>query len=137
MSALLCSLVLLLPVRGGYDQAFAVCADIGSKAEAQGLDPSVLIAVGYYESRFDPLAVSHCGAVGALQAIPRFWPGEPIAAGIRAFQHYAGKAGNIRTALAMYNAGRKPGPRAFRYADRVLALAERLRMWAGLDHGNI
>ena len=137
MSALLCSLVMLLPVRGGYDQAFAVCADIGARAEAQGLDPAVLIAVGYYESRFDPGAVSSSGAAGALQAIPRFWPGDPIDAGIRAFTHYTRKAGNIRTGLAMYNAGKRPGPRAFRYADRVLALAERLRIWAGVDDDNI
>lgn len=131
MTILLCSLLLLFPHKGEYTSAMAVCLDVAESAAAEGEDPALLIAIAWVESRLDPGAVSECGAVGPLQAIPRFWGPDPIKGGLRALRHYRRRAESLRGALAMYNAGKRPGPRAFRYADRVIDLANTLRGWAG------
>ena len=121
-----CSLLLLLPVKPTYSDAMSICLDIASQAEYQGEDPALMISLAYVESRLDYSAVSHAGAIGPMQIIPKFWKGEHIRAGLDAWKYWKKRAGSVRLGLAMYNAGRNPGPRAFRHADKILLIKNNL-----------
>ena len=124
--------MMTMPHKGTHEQAFVVCLDVAQTAVERKQEPSILISLAYYESRFDPNAVSKRGAFGPLQVMRRFWTGHPVEAGLDAWEHWRGKALSDRQGLAHYNAGRNPGPKAFRFADRVLGLAEKIRGWAGV-----
>jgi len=104
----------------------AVCADVVVTAHSHGVDPRMAVAVAFYESRMRRGAESGVGAVGPMQVIPRYWcPGgraegcDLVAAGMRALAEYTTRYGT-EEGLARYNAGNRPGPRAWEYARRVL-----------------
>jgi soluble lytic murein transglycosylase-like protein len=89
---------------------------IQAVAEEQGVDGLLLAAVVRVESRFDPTAVSHRGALGLMQLMPEtagmygvvdpFDPTANIRAGARYLRHLlAIYAGDLELALAAYNAG--------------------------------
>jgi len=86
---------------------------------AEGQDPVLVIAVAMAESRLDPFAVSSRGAMGLMQLMPetarRFGCKNPF----DVYQNAIGGArylgfllnrydGNVRLALAAYNAGPAP-----------------------------
>jgi hypothetical protein len=127
-----CSLLLLLPVKPSYNDAMAICLDISIKSENQGEDPALMISLAYVESRLKYDAVSKAGAVGPLQVIPKFWPGEYISAGIIAWKYWKKRAGTVRDGLAMYNAGKNPSARAYRHADRVLLIKNNIKGMIGV-----
>ncbi len=115
--------------------------DLVSEAAAlNDLDPDLLIAMVKVESNFDPQAVSHRGAQGLLQLMPRtsrrlgvqdpFDPQQNLAAGARLMRQLLERfEGDLVLALAAYNAGEKavkthgglpPFPETESYIDQVL-----------------
>ena len=63
------------PDRERYDSVLPVFRE---KAEEYGIDPFLLLAVGYQESKLDQNARSRAGAVGVMQIIPRYAAGPPV-----------------------------------------------------------
>jgi soluble lytic murein transglycosylase-like protein len=109
-------------------------------ADSAGLPRDLVWALAYVESRYNPSAVSHVGAMGLLQLMPRtadglgvddpFDPHQNAEAGARYLARLIRKYdGDVRAALAAYNWGegnvdRSGGdwPGSVRtYADNVLA----------------
>jgi soluble lytic murein transglycosylase-like protein len=99
-----------LDVRHAYDQFIA------EAAELYHLDPLMIQAVMETESAFDPMAVSPVGAVGLMQLMPDVAaelgadnpmdPRQNIMAGARYLRQLLdAHRGNIKLALASYNAG--------------------------------
>ena len=110
------------------------CLDVAREARAQGVEPTLAVAVAWHESRFDAVAESSMGARGPMQAIPRWWCPrgtaegcDLTAAGVSALRSYLAQHGEGR-GLCHYNAGNKCGHRGRRYAASVLA---RARRWGG------
>ena len=110
------------------------CEYVAARAAADKMDPFLMVALGFYESAFMGGVKSSQGAVGFLQVIPRYHcprgkikDCDTTAAGFRAYRKFYAITGNHRDALAMYNAGSKPGKTARRFANRVVKLAGTLR----------
>jgi soluble lytic murein transglycosylase len=97
---------------------------IRGHATNHGLDPALLAAVVYVESRFDPNASSEAGAVGLMQLLPETAKGIALRTGGTRFvvadlrdpeinvrygswylDHLRRRYGEMRTALAAYHAG--------------------------------
>ena len=79
------------------------------------LDPALIHSVIRHESNYDPNAVSHKGAIGLMQLMPRtadalgvacaFDPRENVLAGTRYLRELYDRMGSWSLALAAYNAG--------------------------------
>lgn len=97
---------------------------IRGHAANYGLDPALLAAVVYVESRFDPKASSEAGAVGLMQLLPETARGIALRTGGTRFvvadlrdpeinvrygswylDHLRQRYGEMRTVLAAYHAG--------------------------------
>ncbi len=97
---------------------------IRTHADNHHLDPALLAAVVYVESRFDPNARSTAGAIGLMQLLPDTAKGIALRTGGRRFvvadlrdpeinvrygswylDHLRTRYDDIRTALAAYHAG--------------------------------
>jgi soluble lytic murein transglycosylase-like protein len=109
---------------------------VASAAAGTGLPASIVAAQINDESGFDANAVSPAGAQGIAQFIPSTWasnapkgssPFDPTAANA-AYIKLMGtlltqEGGNIRNALAAYNAGPNNLSAGYGYADSILAAA--------------
>jgi soluble lytic murein transglycosylase len=99
---------------------------IRGHARHYDLDPALLAAVIYQESKFHPSARSKSGAIGLMQLLPQTAEGIAVHTGGTAFRvsdlynpeinvrygawylhHLEQKYGDERTALAAYNAGQE------------------------------
>jgi hypothetical protein len=108
--------------------------------EETNIPPEIIKAVIYHESRGDPKAVSHAGAVGLMQVMPRtgkalgytrrdlFDPHANIQAGTKYLEMMLDQFGDMERALVAYNCGPNKNRAACRgYARRVLSTAEKYR----------
>ena len=114
--------------------AVETCQIVAKSAQAHDVDPTLAVAVASIESDFRPWAVSHAGAVGAMQVKPQYYcpkrfgfrfcvnRRELIDAGVR---HLGELLDDYDTghALAAYNSGRRGARlgRGQRYAESVIA----------------
>ena len=88
---------------------------IGLTAREQSLQPALVKAVIAAESNFDPEAVSHKGAQGLMQLMPKtavslgvldpLHPVENVRGGAAYLRRMLDRYGDIERALAAYNAG--------------------------------
>ncbi len=91
---------------------------ITKAADRYAVDPNLIKAIIMVESSYDPKAVSHVGAMGLMQLMPKtaeemgvedcFNPEHNIYGGVRYFKWLLTTFdGNIELSLAAYNAGRR------------------------------
>ena len=121
---------------------------ISSAADA-GFDPILIIAVMAIESGFDATAVSHKGAQGLMQIIPRwhkdkigddadddvlFDPQINVRVGTQVLAEAVKRFGSLQSALQYY-AGARNDPKA-RYTQKVLAM-QRLLMEVSVNRDAI
>jgi soluble lytic murein transglycosylase-like protein len=128
----------------------AYLADIINEAARQyDLDPNLIAAMAFKESRFNPNAVSHLGAEGVMQLKPRTARSLGVTNSFDARQNVFGGTkylrklldrfdGNLDLALAGYNAGpervAKEGPRATKEAVEYVAMVKDYYAWAADAH---
>jgi soluble lytic murein transglycosylase-like protein len=128
------------------NQARRIVSEAFRQGSAGDLAPELVLAVIAVESTFRPRVVSHAGARGLMQIIPKwhpdtiaeigganalFDPNKNIQAGVRILAEYLdAQDGNLRKALLRYN-GSHRNPRS-PYADKVLGQYENLLVVATL-----
>jgi soluble lytic murein transglycosylase-like protein len=93
----------------------AIARAIDAGARAAGLDPALVAAVATTESGGDPNARSAVGAQGLMQLMPAtarslgvadpFDPVQNVRAGATYLRTLIDRFGNLRSAIAAYNAG--------------------------------
>ena len=118
----------------------AIRDEIRRLAPMHGMDPKLIEKVVWAESDFDPLAVSHKGAMGLMQLMPQtakilgvsepFDPVQNLDGGIRYLRYLLDRfRGKLDWALAAYNAGERrveehggipPFRETQHYVDRIL-----------------
>ena len=110
------------------------CVELGERAEAYGLDPSLMISIGHTESRFNKKAKSRAGAMGMLQVLPKYFCPKKgrcdyTDAGFEAWTRWSNKR-TTKEALCRYNSGRKcaESKRASYYSRTVLKKLRRLSL---------
>lgn len=113
---------MLLPTGGVHAQASPTSARAGqfdtliaSIAASHGMDPDLVHAVVRAESNHNPNCVSSAGAGGLMQLMPatarhlgvsdRFDPAQNLDGGVRYLKAQMERFGDLRLALAAYNAG--------------------------------
>ncbi|HEV7164772.1 MAG TPA: transglycosylase SLT domain-containing protein [Gammaproteobacteria bacterium] len=120
------------------DERLKLLKMIHSEANRAQLPPQLVLALIQVESKFDPYAVSHSGAVGLMQIMP-FWlkligraddslvhAKTNLRMGCTILKYYLGKShGDIREALQRYN-GATVG---IDYSDSVLKALSRKWAW--------
>lgn len=90
-----------------------------------GVDPLLASAVAYHESKYDPMAISHKGAVGVMQLMPlaaaewgvenRYDVHDNIKGGVKGLKILTKRyTGNLRAAIAAYHSGYPIVDRAIR-----------------------
>jgi soluble lytic murein transglycosylase-like protein len=109
---------------------------IGDAAAKYRVDPNLIAAMAFRESRFDTNAVSHRGAQGVMQLMPRtaralgvsdaFDPRQNVEAGTKYLASLLRRFhGDVELSLAAYNAGpelvAKVGPNATQEAVEYVA----------------
>ena len=102
------------PRRAPVARTIPYAANIAASAAAHGLDPRLVEAVAWHESRLRADALSPKGAFGPMQLMPATAralgvdardPGQNIAGGARYLRQMADRFGDWGLALAAYNAG--------------------------------
>ncbi len=101
-------------VMGNVDVPAQYASTIEQAAAAHGIPSSLLAALAYHESRFEPAAVSSAGAEGIVQFMPATAAGmginpddptEALNAAAQLLGTYTAQFGSYADALAAYDAG--------------------------------
>ena len=119
---------------------------IAGHAENYELEPALVAAVIYEESRFDPAAESQAGAIGLMQLRPETAKGIAARTGGTRFRvadlydpelnvrygawylrHLLNKYSDLETALAAYNGGQGNVDRGIRFAETTAYVEDVLR----------
>lgn len=123
------------------EQLVGVAFDAGQQV---GLDPLLILAVMAVESRLNPIAESETGAKGLMQVIPSYHkdkirpneggqsmldPMTNVLLGARILKDYIRRTGSLESGLQFYNGALSDT--TSQYAQKVLALQERLRQTMG------
>lgn len=105
----------------------------------RGIDPLLIVAIMAVESSFNPRAVSHMGAQGLMQVIPRyhqdkigkkrgknalFDPEFNVHVGTQVLHETITRYGSVQRALQAYNGSL--GDPSMRYPRKVMAMKKRL-----------
>ncbi len=121
---------------------------IHDAATRSSLDPKFVEAIVKVESNFSPHATSHKGAMGLMQVMPTTADQCDVQVPYHALDNLMGACeclrklinryrGNLRLALAAYNAGTKaverhqgvpPFPETQKYIQRIMEIYDRLRI---------
>ena len=115
-----------------------VCEQVASEAVEHGMDAYLAISISWHESRFNRHAVSHCGAVGPMQVLPRYTcPNRRAAgcdlveAGVKAYKRWRSLSGSTMLALCHYNNGTNCYDSGRRYARMVVRTADKIKKLNG------
>jgi len=129
------------------ERKYIVIVDRASRAH--GVEGSLVHALIFAESSYDPTAVSPAGATGLMQLMPEtarrygvadlFDPEQNVRAGVRHLKELLEQFdGDVELAIAAYNAGPNaviragnrvpPYPETERYVPRVMGHYHRLRL---------
>ncbi len=113
---------------------------IDEAAKKYNVDPNLVAAMAFRESRFDPQAVSRIGAQGVMQLMPRtarslgvkdsFDPRQNVMGGTKYLKYLLDRFdGDLTLSLAAYNAGpelvSRAGPNATQEAIEYVAAVKR------------
>ena len=156
----LCAAILATGIGGSEKWGNYACEllpDITAAATANGLDPELIIAVIHHESRFRPHVVSHAGACGLMQVLPKYTgnkrggvnkstgvpkltcdqlkePKTAVKYGTMTLRYWIKRYGrdNKRVGLCGYNAGfrckgKSPHPKGTYYAKAVLRTTKKIK----------
>jgi hypothetical protein len=111
------------------------CLKVASSAEKMGVDPHLMIAIAYYESRFETGLTSSAGAKGVMQVKKQFFDCKDcseIEYGIKAFQVWLDVSqGDTCLALGRYAVGNKG--KCGKRSKAVLKLASELACLASKE----
>jgi len=110
--------------------ASRIIAAVAAECEEHDVDPALVVAVIWQESRFDAAARGAAGEVGLMQLLPSTFGGwgrydyveGNIACGVAYLAGELRAYGTERAGLAHYNGGPRPGRRSWAYADEVLRI---------------
>ena len=109
-------------------------------ASAYGVDPALVLAVVWTESRCDPSALGRDNDSGLMQVIPKwhgarierlgvtdlFDPVQNMTLGVDLLVDLGAKK-DLRKALATYNGGPGRPAASYRYADAIITLYQQLK----------
>ncbi len=116
------------------EQQYSNCVQLGYAAIEEGLDPPLILAIGYVESALRHDVTSPAGAKGIMQVLPKYWckrkPCDYTKAGFKAWRTYRGQSRSVREALCKYNSGRacRKRPRSKYYANKVLKIYRKISL---------
>lgn len=127
------SLCMSLLLTSGLDSVTAhrgcdMSQELVQEAERINMDPKVLAAIAWQESKFNRHVIGSSGECGAMQVLPKYsgltckeLQGQPgIAAGAYALQQWKRRHGSLRKAIYHYNCGNKEKKRCELYTKAVL-----------------
>lgn len=136
------------PIEAALAEDPPVVEPIVEAAERKVLEPELLVSLAWHESRFNPDAVSHAGAVGVLQVMPRTfeWIADELdesldprdaadnaLAAAAYLDRLLDSHDDLAEALIAYNQGpaaleeHGPYPAAEKFASRVIDTRDQLR----------
>jgi hypothetical protein len=138
------------------DLARTIARSVRRYSALYGKDPNLVLAIIDVESRFDPKATSHVGALGLMQVMPQWQkilgiegdltdPDVSIKYGMQILGFYEEMYRDVEMALTAYNRGPGPVDHAFMkgkdprngYAAKVLGVYERLKRFSVSATGSI
>ena len=118
-----------------YDLRLKTCEKVTKRASKANLNPILIASLSWVESGFLPHVKSNKGAIGPLQILPKYFCPKRrakgcdlIEAGIKAFKAWRKAHPKLRDTLCHYNNGTKCYRSGYRYADKILTLAQNIKL---------